>query len=97
MEPSSPLISRVNPFPSRFVNRTIFVCHVLGSHGCACCLLFDVRQSCCHFSILIGPFLYKRAKRPQGVVLLINLLGKGLIPLAWMRGGGTILWAPEES
>ena len=36
------MISRVNPFPSRFVNRTIFICHGLGLHGCACCLLFDM-------------------------------------------------------
>ena len=90
MEPPYPLICRVNPFPSRFVNRTIFFCNALESHGCACYLLFDVRQYCCHFSIFIGFFHYKRAKPPQGIVLLINLLGKWLIPRACMGGGGTI-------
>ena len=39
MEPPSPLISWVNPFPSRFINRTIFFCNALESHECACCLL----------------------------------------------------------
>ena len=39
MEPPSLLISWVNPFPSRFINRTIFFCKALESHECACCLL----------------------------------------------------------
>ena len=39
MEPPSLLISWVNPFPSRFINRTIFFCNALESHECACCLL----------------------------------------------------------
>ena len=39
MESPSPLISWVNPFPSRFINRTIFFCDALESHECACCLL----------------------------------------------------------
>ena len=39
MEPPSPLISWANPFPSRFINRTIFFCYALESHECACCLL----------------------------------------------------------
>ena len=39
MEPPSPLISWVNPFPSRVINRTTFFCNALGSHECACCLL----------------------------------------------------------
>ena len=47
MEPPSPLISGVNSFPSRFVNRSIFICDALESHECACCLLFDVRQNYC--------------------------------------------------
>ena len=52
MEPPSSLISRVNPFPSRFINRTVFFCNAIESHECACCLLFDVRQYIFHFSIL---------------------------------------------
>ena len=39
MEPPSLFISWVNPFPSRFINRTIFFCHALESHECAFCLL----------------------------------------------------------
>ena len=40
--------------------------------------------ACCHFSIFIGPFLYQSAKPPQGTVLLINTLGKGLFQgLVW--------------
>ena len=39
MEPPSLLISWVNPFPSRFINRTIFFCNALESHECGCCLL----------------------------------------------------------
>ena len=35
----SPLISWVNPFPSRVINRTIFFCNALELHECACCLL----------------------------------------------------------
>ena len=33
------LISWVNPFPSRVINRTIFFCNALESHECACCFL----------------------------------------------------------
>ena len=82
MEPASPLISRVNLIPGRFINRTIFFCNPLESHECACCLPSDVRQYHCHFSIFIGSFLYQRAKPPQGTVLFINLPGKGLTPRA---------------
>ena len=39
MEPPSPFISGVNPFPSTFINRTIFFGNVLELHECACCLL----------------------------------------------------------
>ena len=39
MEPPSLLISRANPFPSRFITRTIFFCNAPESHECACCLL----------------------------------------------------------
>ena len=39
MEPPYLLISWVNPFPRRFINRTIFFCNALESHECACCLL----------------------------------------------------------
>ena len=39
MELLSPLISWVNPFPSRVINRTIFFCNALESHECACCPL----------------------------------------------------------
>ena len=39
MELLSLLISWVNPFPSRIINRTIFFCNALESHECACCLL----------------------------------------------------------
>ena len=39
MEPPPLLISWVNPFPSRFINRTVFFCNALESHECACCLL----------------------------------------------------------
>ena len=70
---------------------------MLGSHECACCLLFDVRQYHCHFSILIGSFLYQRAKLPQRTVLFINLLGKGLTLRACMGDRGSIWWAPASS
>ena len=40
--------------------------------------------ACYHFTILIGSFLYQRAKPPQGTVLFINLLGKGLTPRTWV-------------
>ena len=46
--------------------------------------------ACCHFSIFIGSFLYQRAKPPQGTVLFINLLGKGLTPRACMQDEGSI-------
>ena len=39
MELPAPLISWVNPFPSRVINSTIFFCNALESHECACCLL----------------------------------------------------------
>ena len=39
MELPTPLISWVNPFPGRVINRTIFFCDALESHECACCLL----------------------------------------------------------
>ena len=50
--------------------------------------------ACCHFSIFIGSFLYQRAKPPQGIVLFINLLGKGLTPRACMGDPGSIWWVP---
>ena len=49
--------------------------------------------ACYHFSIFIGSFLYQRAKPPQGTVLFINLLGKGLTPRACVGDGGSISWA----
>ena len=94
MEPLSPLISWVNPFPSRFMNRTIFFCNALESHECASCLLFDVRQYYCHLFIFIGSFLYQRAKHPQRTLLFINLLGKGLTPNCCKGDRGSIWWAP---
>ena len=94
--PPSPLISWVNPFPSRFINRANFFCNALESHECACCLLFDVKQYYCHFSIFIGSFLCQRAKPRQGTVLFINLLGKGLTPRDFMGDGGSIWWNPED-
>ena len=87
-------INWVNPFPSRFIKRTIFFSNALELHERACCLLFDVRQYYCHFSIFIGSSLYQHAKPPQGTVLFINLLGKGLIPRPCMGDGGSIWWAP---
>ena len=39
MEPLSPLISWVNPFPSGFINRTIFFCYALVWNERACSLL----------------------------------------------------------
>ena len=90
MEPPSPLISRVNPLPGRFINRTIFFGNVLESHERACCLQFDVRQYHCNFSIFIGSFLYQRTKPPQGTVLFVNLLGKGLTSRAFKGNGGSI-------
>ena len=44
----------------------------------------DVTQYYCHSSIFIGSFLYQRTKPPQGTVLFINLLGKGLTPKTFM-------------
>ena len=94
MEPQSPLISWVNPFPSRFISTTIFFCNELESHERACCLLFDVRQYYCDFSVFISSFLHQSAKPPQGAVLFVNLLGKGLTSRACMGDGGLIWWAP---
>ena len=49
----------------------------------------------CQFSIFIGSLLYQRAKPPQGTVLFINLLRKGLTSRAFMGDGtGPIWWAP---
>ena len=50
--------------------------------------------ACCRFSIFIGSSLYQRAKPPQGIVLFINLLGKGLTPRACMGDAGSISWVP---
>ena len=82
MEPPSLLISGVNPFPSRFINRTIFFVMRFNR--------MNALAACCHFSIFIGSFLYQRAKPPQGIVLFINLLGKGLTPRACMGDAGSI-------
>ena len=43
-----------------------------------------------HFSTFTVSFLYQRAKPPQGTVLFINLLGKGLAPRAYTGDGGSI-------
>ena len=87
MELPSPLISWVNPFPSRVINRTIFFVMRLNR--------MNAPAACCHFSIFIGSFLYQRAKPPQGIVLFINLLGKGLTPRACMGDAGSIWWGPD--
>ena len=50
--------------------------------------------ACCHFFIFIGSFLYQRAKPPQGIVLFINLLRKGLTPRVCVGDGCSIWWAP---
>ena len=50
--------------------------------------------ACCHFPIFIGSFLYQCAKPPQGIVLFINLLGKGLTPRACMGDAGSIWCVP---
>ena len=70
------------PFPRGFINRTIFFCNALAA--------------CCHFSIFIGSFLYQRAKPPQGIVLFVNLLGKGLTPRACMGDADSIWWVPDR-
>ena len=88
---SEPFVWRViNPFPAA----RHYFSNALESHECARCLLFDVRQYYCHFSVFIGPSLYQRAKPPQGTVLFINLLGKGLTRRACMGDGASIWWAP---
>ena len=52
--------------------------------------------ACCHLSIFICSFLYQRAKPPQGIVLFINLLEKGLTPGACMGDAGSIWWLPDR-
>lgn len=44
IEPPSPLISWVNSFPCRFINRAIFLCNAVESHEWTYCLVFDIRQ-----------------------------------------------------
>ena len=46
--------------------------------------------ACCHFSIFIDSFPYQRAKPAHGIVLFINLPGKGLTPGACMGDAGSI-------
>ena len=46
------------------------------------------------FSLALSSFLFQRVKPPQGIVLFINLLGKGLTPRACMGDAGSILWVP---
>ena len=87
MEPPSLLISWVNPFPGRFINRTIFS-FVMRLNR------MNALTACCHFSISIGSFLYQRAKPPQRIILFINILGTGLTPRACMGDAGSIWWVP---
>ena len=54
-------------------------------------------SACCRFSIFIGCFLFQRAKPPQGTVLFINQLGKGLTSRACMGDGGSIWCSPARS
>ena len=61
-EPQSPLISWADPFPSRFINRTIVMKLLLP----AVIYLFS-----------LALFLYHCAKPPLGTVSYINLLGNG--------------------
>ena len=82
MEPPPPLISWVNPFPSRFINKAIFFRSALESFECACCLLSFLYFHCRALSCV-----YQRAKPPQGAVLFINLLGKGLTQSKDLYGG----------
>ena len=89
MEPLSPLISWVNPFPLTFINRTTFFFNAWIAWMRTCCPLFELRQYYCHSSISIGSF-------PISVqtVLYINLRGKRLTPMACMGDRGSIWWAP---
>ena len=72
------------PFPSTFINRTIFFRDALAT------LLFDATQYYCHFPIVIDAFLYQRAKPPEGTVLFINILAKWWTPTACMGDGDSI-------
>ena len=42
MEPVSPFISLVNPFPSIFITITSFFCNALDLHECACLQLVTI-------------------------------------------------------
>ena len=82
-------------FARRVLNRMrTFVWRVTNPFPAVRHYLFAVRQYYCHFSVFIGSSLYQRAKPPQGTVLFINLLRKGLTPKACMGDGGSIWWAP---
>ena len=50
----------------------------------------NVPAACSHFSVFVGSFLYQRAKPPQGIVVVINLLGKGLTPMVYMGDVGSM-------
>ena len=45
-------LAGVNPFPSRFIHRTIFFCNALESHEWAFCLLFGKKCRQCHCAFL---------------------------------------------
>ena len=83
------LLELINPFPSRFINRTIFFCNALA----ACCLTQDNTTFISLFSLALS-FLYQCAKPPQETVLFIDLLGKELTPRACMGDWGSIWWVP---
>ena len=87
MEPPSRFISWLNRFLSRFIKRTIFFVVRLNR--------MNALAACCQFSIFIGSSLKQHAKPPQGNVLFINVLGKGLTPRADLGDGGSIWWADK--
>ena len=89
MEPLSPLISWVNPFPSGFINRTIFFCFALESHECACCLL-----SFLYFHWL---FPLSACETSSGNSSIYKSIRERVTPRACVGDRGSIWWAPGKS
>ena len=61
MGPPNPLISRVNPFPSRSINRTIVFCNALA----ACCLTEDNATVISPFSLALSSISARNLLREQ--------------------------------
>ena len=93
MEPPCPLISWVNPFPRRFINRTTFFCNawIAWMRLLPAVWSKTILLSFLHFH---GLFPLLARETYSGTCSIYKSTREGLTPMVCMGDGGSIWWAP---